>query len=161
MKILMDILLFTALSIGITAVAVASKFYKWTDENGVTHYSAVAPQGKESDTLDIRTGEKRPATHGTGSDAAKPPAPAERKSKAVKATEKSEKELKAAQQKEIARQAQREKNCETARKNAEILRTRARVRVNDADTGELRYLSPDEKKAREEATAKNIEENCG
>lgn len=160
MKMLMDMLLFTALGLGITAGAIAGKFYKWTDENGVTHYSAVAPQGKESDTLDIRTGEKRPATDGVGDNTDRPASPTAVKNKTEKAPEKSEQELRAAKQKARARQAQRKKNCETAQKNAEILRTRARVRVNDPDTGELRYLSPDEKQAKEDATAKNIEENC-
>ncbi|HCO60274.1 MAG TPA: DUF4124 domain-containing protein [Porticoccaceae bacterium] len=160
MKIPMIILFATALGLAFSSDVLAAKVYKWTDENGVTHYGAVAPQGNESETVDVRTGEHKPATDEVAKDDTKPPAPAQTTNKPQKEPEKSTEETKAAKKKEKAIRAQRKKNCEIARKNAEILRTRARVRINDPDTGELRYLTPEEKKTREEETAKSIEENC-
>lgn len=160
MKMPMIMLFATTLGLALSSDVLAAKVYKWTDENGVTHYGAVAPQGKESETVNVRTGEHKPATDEAGGEKTRSPAPAQAKDKPQKEPEKSKEETKAAKKKERAILAQRKKNCEIARKNAETLRTRARVRVNDPDTGELRYLTPEEKKAREEETAKSIEENC-
>ena len=162
MKILINALLFSVLGAGMNSGAVAAKYYKWTDENGVTHYGAVAPQGKESQSIDVRTGESRSAaTDRSAQSNTQPATPADQPSTGTEAAKAKEKEQALAKEKQDrALQEQRRKNCEIARENAELLRVRARVRANDPDTGELRYLSPDEKKAREEATAKSIEENC-
>ena len=160
MKSLITTLLLSVLGLGINCGAFAAKYYKWTDDSGVTHYGAIAPHGKESQAIDVRTGESRSAaTDKSAPRDSKPPTSAAKPPTSTEPADSGETEP-ARQEDERAQQEQRNKNCELARENAEILRTRARVRVNDPDTGELRYLSPDEKKAREEATAKSIEENC-
>lgn len=50
-------------SLMLTAAATslqAANFYKWTDENGVVHYSERAPQGKEAEIVTTQTPRSAP-----------------------------------------------------------------------------------------------------
>ncbi|PCH52219.1 MAG: DUF4124 domain-containing protein, partial [Cellvibrionales bacterium] len=46
------ILLLMIFSVG----ANAAKYYKWQDEKGLTHYTAIAPEGRASDVINTRAG---------------------------------------------------------------------------------------------------------
>lgn len=45
---------------GIGQVQAADKVYKWTDENGVVHYSATPPATTEAEPVEIRRGPPPP-----------------------------------------------------------------------------------------------------
>ncbi len=141
-----------AICLTLAAPAQASSFYKWVDENGVTHYSARPPEDRPSQEVDVRTGETRES--GDDPQQAEP-------ALATEEDEAGDEELKQelAQEKERIEQ-QNQENCEIARRNQFNLKHRDRIRITDEDTGEERYLTPEELEEWRERTEKEIEEYC-
>ncbi len=130
----------------ITPTTHASKdFYKWQDENGVTHYSAHPPSKKQ-------TKQEATKVRATNLDYDAPPqtssdAKAEAKNKAKTGippiTQEKSPEL-----------------CEVAKKNLKVISENARIRVKDGDKGEYRYLTPEEIQSRKADAQKQVDENC-
>ncbi len=54
------ILLAVLLLAGFGQALAADKIYKWTDDNGVVHYSATPPEGPDSESVSIRPGPPPP-----------------------------------------------------------------------------------------------------
>jgi hypothetical protein len=54
------VLLAVLLLAGFGHALAADKIYKWTDDNGVVHYSATPPEGPESEAVSIRPGPPPP-----------------------------------------------------------------------------------------------------
>jgi len=132
-------------------MAMGASVYKWTDENGVTHFGDRQPVGASSETVNVRSGTS------SGADASRP-SPQKRLGELQEQQQKEadrEKETSA----EKARRKQREANCATAQTNLEIISTTARIRVEE--NGEQRYLTPEEideqKKKYEEIVAQDCE----
>lgn len=142
--------------------ASGGKFYKWVDDEGVLQYTAFAPGHRASEIINTQSGDSRPTedqqagekpeTRQTAARSkSKLEAPAEQdKSKTTPPTE----------QASAKTRDQNRENCAIGRKNLEVLSTRARARVKDADTGELRYLSPEEFAERKKQAENNIEKFC-
>lgn len=111
----------------------SEKFFKWTDEDGTTHYSAQPPAkeiAEKQGTEVVRTtGQSIPK------DAA---AEAERKAKA----------------KEPADPAM----CKKARKNLKVLTESDRIRVKEGEA--MRYLTKDEVAAKTKLNKQVIEQAC-
>ena len=131
------------------AISAAASVYKWTDENGVTHFGDRQPNGQQSETVSIKTGKRSESNRQS---------PQEQ----VKALE--EQEAKQAERREEsaveeARRKQRQANCETARSNLSILQRNSRIRVEE--NGEQRYLSEEEIAEQREKFEEIAEENCG
>ena len=142
-----------AISLAVAAPdALAEAVYKWTDAEGVTHFSALPPEGQAAEQVTVeapppseaQAGEEaQDATAGDG----RPKDPAEG--------------LEGPSPEEIARQEeQRKRNCETAKRNLETLKTRVHVRVRDEETGEDRYLTPEEHAKWQKDSTLRIEEYC-
>ncbi|MBV1932419.1 MAG: DUF4124 domain-containing protein [Porticoccaceae bacterium] len=158
MKIVPIFLLLAFVSFG----ASAGKFYKWEDDEGVVHYTAIAPGHRASETIETQSGKHQPSSSKQADD----------KTEAEKKAIKGEAELKKAaepkkseaapptKQELVKTREQTEKNCTQTRKNLETLNTRGRMRFEDPDTGELRYLSPEEITSKKEKAKKNIDEFC-
>lgn len=142
-----------AICLTLASPAQASSFYKWVDENGVTHYSAQPPEDRPSQEVDVRTGETRE----NDDDSPQGNSPALATEEEEAGNEDLEQEL--AKEKERIEQQNRE-NCEIARRNQFNLKHRDRIRITDEDTGEERYLTPEELKEWRERTEKEIEEYC-
>lgn len=53
--------LILALLLACAPALAADKVYKWTDENGVVHYSAKPPEETAAESVDIRRGPPAPA----------------------------------------------------------------------------------------------------
>ncbi|MDL0433427.1 DUF4124 domain-containing protein [Marinobacter sp. TBZ242] len=127
----------------------AASVYKWTDEEGVTHFGDRQPTGQQAESVSIRTGKRSENNRQS---------PQER----VEALENREAEN-AERQKETAqeeaRRKQREANCETARSNLSILKRNSRIRVEE--DGEQRYLSEEEIEEQRKKFEEIAEENCG
>lgn len=143
------ILTLAVLLVTAPAMSSAASVYKWTDEEGVTHFGDRQPSGQQSESVSIRTGKRSEGNRQS---------PQEQ----VKALEEQESEQ--AEQKEEsaadeARRKQREANCETARSNLSILQRNSRIRVEE--DGEQRYLAEDEIEEQRKKFEEIADENCG
>lgn len=109
--------------------ASAQTFYRWVDEQGVTHYSESAPEGEES--REVRTWGQRGADRRQRQDAddreARTPPPSAGGSRTQPGTEPTVPPVDDAY-------------CEQLRENLETLTNRPVVRMEDPDTGEITTL---------------------
>lgn len=129
--ILMLTLLLMAVAPG---MAMSASVFKWTDENGVTHFGDRQPMGANSETVHVRSG----TLSGTENSR---PSPQQRLGE-LQERQKAESENEQKSLAETARQKQRDANCENARSNLKIIENNARIRIEEE--GEMRYLTPDE-----------------
>lgn len=112
----------------------ADTYYRWVDENNVTHYTTSPPTGRETVIVNTKTG-----GHST------------------LATEKNTAEQTSSAQK--TQRQQKQAICETAKNNLETLKSKVQVRLTD-EYGEQRLMSKEDKE-KEIARAKEaIKINC-
>jgi cytosine/adenosine deaminase-related metal-dependent hydrolase len=139
MVLILSAVLFT----GIPVAQAAKDYYKWTDENGVTHYSARKPHDQTAEVISIRTGQRvvNPSSTNAEQGTAAKPAPG------VAGNGASTENLKDPER------------CENARTNLETLRNNARVRMQNED-GEIYYLSEEEKAEKTAQFEKAVAESC-
>lgn len=104
--------------LGLSTLTAADTFHRWIDENGVTHYSKIAPSGRTSETVNVATGATQSTT----------PAP----TTIGTATESSANEVQA-------------KWCQQHKKNLETLKNKDRVQQQDPETGEMHTLTEGER----------------
>lgn len=138
--------LYRAIQIGLLCVPVllisgnasSKDFYKWQDDDGITHYSAHPPRND-------RAAEKVRATNITGSAAPTNP-------------NNSKKDAETAATEEAEPSKKNSERCAIAQKNLKTLEERSRVRVKDGDS--TRFLTPDEKQEMTESTRAQIKESC-
>ncbi|MDP4548999.1 MAG: DUF4124 domain-containing protein [Marinobacter sp.] len=145
------ILMFSILMAATPGLAADSSVYKWTDDNGVTHFGDRQPTGKKAEQVNVRSGTSRTA----GSERA---SPQERLSQ-LEEQQQSAAERKKETAVEEANRKQREANCETAKANLKVISSNARIRVEE--NGEMRYLSPEEIEQQRQQFEDIAEENCG
>lgn len=125
------------------APASAKDFYKWKDDNGVTHYSAHPPKDKSAQTVR--------ATNITGE---APTTPASKPNNAESSAPKE-----AAPAEEIAQKPIKDPEiCKSARKNLKTLKENGRVKVQDGDS--YRYLGEKEHQDKIKEMNKLIKTNC-
>jgi hypothetical protein len=118
----------------------ADKIYRWIDDEGVTHYTAHPPRGRNSTQIRSRTGHSEPVNYGTpgaGDQAAGPTTP----------------------QVEAVESARDQERCAAARQNLETLQSMARIRVMGED-GEYRYLDDEERQQRALDSQRVVDETC-
>lgn len=145
----------TALIGAVLAVPVAADdFYKWKDENGVTHYTLQRPRDRESST--VRVVGRRPVsgasetvttevTTTVETTQAEPTSPAPPTKLAPKAEE---------------MLAARKANCDNARTNAETLRSYNRVTLDKDGDGVPETLTEEEHRAELDRAEQQIETYC-
>ena len=144
------ILTLTLLLAVVPGVAMSASVYKWTDENGVTHFGDRQPTGSKAERVNVRSG--------TSSDASgNRPSPQER---LQNLQEHQEDEARQCQETAVeeARRKQRDANCATARSNLEVIANHARIRIEE--NGELRYLTPEELAEKRAELERMAEDNC-
>ena len=145
-------ILMLALIMGMApALATGSSVYKWTDDDGVTHFGDRAPTGGNAEQVNVRSGTSR-SGEGRGS-------PQEQLNE-LQERQQNEAQRREETAAEEARRKQREANCATARSNLDLINRNARIRAEGED-GELRYLSPEEIDERRQEFKRIAEENCG
>jgi len=148
-KLLLPLILALALP------AEADKFYKWVDESGATHYTTTPPDNLPAQTVDVTTGKETSST--TDED---PQGKGEEEAGEETAVEDAE-QKKSRREQALARfQQQNAENCEIARNNDFNLTHRNRIRVKDEDTGEQRYLTPEELTEWRSKTKSQLAEFC-
>jgi hypothetical protein len=127
------------------AFTASGKVYKWTDEKGLIHYSERPPLGTQTEIVKPEIGRSEPVNYGAPSD-----------EKAEKAKEGTKLEKKVDDEKSALKDPAR---CDSARKNLNVLKTYARIKLK-GDDGEYRFLTPDEQKQKADEATKIIEESC-
>lgn len=142
------------------STAEAAKFYKWTDADGVTHYSADPPAEGAGKASEIRV-KSRPAadtpaaaTPAAGGDA--PGTATAGQGKADAGKDKKKDEAPKATGKEPAQYAEK---CKQLRQDLQTIQDHERIKTRDAN-GEVKVLSDDEKNARLDATQREIKAYC-
>lgn len=151
-----------ALALG-TSAAHAAKFYKWTDEKGVTHYTVdPPPAGAKASELRIKSrtqadaespADAAPGAKGKGTPAAAgKAAPGKENGKPADAKKDAKKDDKANAPERYA------EKCKNLRSNLQSMQEHARVKVQEG--GEMRVLTEEEKSARLDATEREIRAYC-
>ena len=124
----------------------AEQYYKWVDDQGVTHYSEEKPENQDTSKV------KAHNPPSSSQDQAMERLRQERKEQ--------EQERQAAQEdKENGKDSQaiNQERCEKHRKNLETLNTTAQVRRKNPETGEMETLTQEERQAMIEKTKKALE----
>lgn len=125
-----------------STAALAADYYKWTDENGVTHYSARKPTDYAAEVIRINASGRGPSPEATSPPAATGTPPETGSSSAAQA----------APQKD-------EERCNWARTTLETLRNSNRVRIRE-DDGEVRILSEEEKSEQRQLAEEALKDAC-
>jgi len=146
----------SALAFACSLSVQAAQVYKWTDDKGVTHFSAQPPDGQKVNEVDVKVA---PQINGGGSAPTyKMPNGAQQPS-VSNDTQQQELERKVkAQVRED--QAKVQAYCDQSRQNLAQLRNNPRVMVQ-AGRGETRRLTEEERQQRLAETQLSIEQNCG
>jgi len=117
--------------------ALATKVYKWVDENGVPHFSEHPPKNVQATQINPRTGHSDPVFYGSSSSAS---------------SEASDPNL-------VTQQEYDQERCDVARKNMETLRNFGRVKFKGED-GEFQFLTEEEREIRIQRNQEAIDEAC-
>lgn len=131
------------------ALATGASVYKWTDDEGVTHFGDRQPTGRDAESVQIRSGTSSRVTS---------PRSAQEQLGELNERQEAEGEKKQASAREEAQMKQRQANCENARQNLKILNSNARIRVEE--DGEQRYLAPEEIEEQRQRFQEIVDENC-
>lgn len=127
----------TLLMIAATAPVSADNYYKWVDEQGITHYGERPPKNTTSSKGKTQTGHSEPSTYTS-----------------VK------KEVEKVAEKETPKQDLKDpERCAAAKNNLETIRTSARIKVK-GDDGQFRYLNQAEIQERKQKAQKAVQESC-
>ncbi len=143
-------LMLTLLMTVAPGMAMSASVYKWTDENGITHFGDRQPVGASSETVNVRSG--------TSSGAATSRSSPQKRLGELQEQQQNEADREKETAVEAARRKQREANCENARSNLKVIESNARIRIEE--DGEMRYLSPEEIAEQKEKLEKIAAENC-
>ncbi|MEH3022214.1 MAG: DUF4124 domain-containing protein [Pseudomonas oryzihabitans] len=136
--------------------AQAAQVYKWTDDKGVTHFSAQPPEGQKANEVDVKTA---PQINGGGSAPTyKMPHGGQQPSVSNDAQQQELDRRVKAQVRED--QAKLKDQCDQARQNLAQLRNNPRILVQSG-RGETRRLTEEERQQRLADTQLSIEQNCG
>ncbi|MQX54848.1 DUF4124 domain-containing protein [Alcanivorax sediminis] len=121
-----------------TSSAIAEKFYKWVDENGVTHYGAQPPSNQDASVVNTRANAS--SSQGDAIEALneRREADAKQKENARKAEAESRK---ASENPDAAS----EERCAGHKKNLEILQNKPIVRRENPETGEMEVLDQEQR----------------
>jgi hypothetical protein len=134
--------IFFTISLLISPLCMAGQIYKWVDAQGVTHFDAQPPQGREATTV---------VTPSSPANNQSPPPP----SGAIGDQQAIDKKVK----KQVSeQQAQLKAFCEQARTNLAQLQNNPRIR-EDVE-GEMRRLTDQQRQERISEAQKQIADNC-
>ena len=145
-----SLLLGSALLI-LASASSAAKFYKWVDDQGVTHYGANPPQGTTSSEVNTRANASSDQDRALES-------LQEKRDKAEKEREKAEKAAEEARREKTEPDAVQQERCEQNRKNLDILINKPTVRQENPETGEMEVIDQDKREAILEKTRKALEQ---
>lgn len=160
MKTIPSLLTCLAIAVATVPAQAASKFYKWTDEQGVTHYTIDPPPAtaKASSEVKVRnpyTSVDAPAAPADGKAAGGAAAGKDDKAKGKD----KEKDKDTAKKDDKAGDERYAERCQKLRADLQTIQEHARVRVSDSG-GEARTLSDEEKSAKQDEIQRQIKAFC-
>ncbi len=125
--------LLVAALVALTAPALGAKYYKWVDENGVTHYDTRPPQGASAE--EVRTRQSASSDQPEALERLREQREAEARADQA-ARQRQARQDRAADQPERTGQEE----CEQYRRNLETLQNKPVVRVKNPDSGEMEVI---------------------
>ena len=137
-------------SLLLSGISAQAAIYKWQDENGSWHFSEIPPDSQKAEKIDVRV---TPPSGDTK-------APPNNASTTEDTPDESGKPLPLSPEVAAAEKERKAKNCQIANKNLQSLTTRARVRFQDKEKGEERYLTEDERQKWIKDSKEAVKENC-
>ena len=140
-----------ALALGISAMllagnAAAKEYYKWSDDNGVTHFTPAPPTDRPSEVVNTYA----------GSSTVYDPSAANAATTEAK-TEKNQLEKTKEEEKKTA--SQKDEKCKKVAEQIKTLTERGRVEIVDKE-GNTRVLTPDEQKQKIQEYKTYIDASC-
>lgn len=137
----------------IIALPASAEIYRWTGENGETHFGSTPPTGVDAKPVSAAntnaiTNSNAPQDDGDG----------EADPQSQNASNDTEKRQEDREKAEKQKQAKREENCKKVQKALKTLKNNARVQVKE--DGKRRYLSPEEKTAKRKEYEKLRDKYC-
>ncbi len=141
----------------LSPLAMAAQFYKWTDEQGVTHYSEEPPPASAGKASEVKVRTRLPSGAQTDADAVTDDKAATK----PQAGKPDKKEDKAATKPDESKAPpeQYAERCKSLKENLEAMQSRGRVRETGAD-GSVRALTDEEKQQRLDDTQRQIKAFC-
>ncbi len=136
--------------LALSSLSPAAKFYKWVDDEGVTHYDAQAPQG--TNTTEVNTRANASSDQGEAIEALEAKRSAAEKAKETAATQAKEEQRLKTEPDAVAQE-----RCEQHRKNLETLTNKPTVRRKNPDTGEMEVLDQEARDQMVENTRSALE----
>lgn len=126
-----------------------AEVYKWTDENGNTHYSDIKPNSTSSEKLKIKTSKTSKASQTKNVI-----------TEAQKLSDKKQKELQAQADKlnTDTQKRELEAQCEAMRSNLKTIEENSRVKISEGD--QIRFLTPEEIEQKKQSFRQQLEANC-
>lgn len=124
----------------------AKEYFKWVDDNGVTHFTIDPPKDRPSEKVNTYAGSSS-SYDPNAAVSETPEAQAERE------------QLKNAQDSEKKRNEQTKQECDKAAEQYRLLSNGGRIRIKEKD-GTERFLTPEEMTAKATETKKFLEEAC-
>ncbi|MEQ3637175.1 DUF4124 domain-containing protein [Alcanivorax sp.] len=136
--------------LALSSLSPAAKFYKWVDDEGVTHYDAQAPQG--TNATEVNTRANASSDQGEAIEALEAKRSAAEKAKETAATQAKEEQRLKTEPDAVAQE-----RCEQHRKNLETLTNKPTVRRKNPDTGEMEVLDQEARDQMVENTRSALE----
>ncbi len=131
------------------AMAGAAQVYKWTDGDGVIHFGDRQPTGTKAEQISVRSGTPQ---------LIRQPATAQEQLDELDKRQQAEAARAAAETETVARQAQRDANCQAAKQNLGIISKNGRIRMTV--NGEQRFLTPEEIAQQKSRLEEIVEQSC-
>lgn len=136
-----------------TGSSLAAKYYKWVDENGVTHYSAQPPAAGEGEVIKVKSGAS------SDKDQAMKRLEERRSRLEQDAATRNNPEADAQAAADKANKEAAKQQCEQYRKNLKVMTENSRVKEMGAD-GEARMLPEEERQERIRKAQEFVKEYC-
>lgn len=136
------------------SVAAAAQFYKWTDEQGVTHYSEDPPPKSATGTSEVKVQTRLPSD----SDEAVSNLQKQR-DETLKASDKAKEDATKSKVDVSKAPEKYAEKCKTLQANLQAMQEHGRVKETD-DKGEVRVLTDEEKNNRMDETQRQIKAFC-
>lgn len=139
----------------LAAPVMAAQFYKWTDENGVTHYSENPPPATAKSSSEVKVQTRLPS----GTTAATDSLERQREAASKRLSEKTQTETQDTSSTAKSDKSDYAERCRQYKSNLEAMESHGRVSETNSQ-GEKRILSDEEKNKRMDETRRQIKAFC-
>lgn len=139
----------------LTTPVMAAQYYKWIDENGVTHYSETPPPVTAKNTSEVKVQTKSPS----GAAAATESLQKQREAVSKSLSEREKAATQEATSSTKVNKAEYAERCKQYKSNLEAMESHGRVTETDSK-GEKRVLTDEEKNKRMDETRRQIKAFC-